>query len=96
VREHRRILPVATGGSPVLHLCSVSVLSKGQGKNRRILYRQTDMQKTQCSLFAIYGRLPKLDVAGSSPVSRSMFSITCKPRRISVCLICLDYLLAVP
>ena len=33
------------------------------------------MAETQCSLFPIYSRLPKLDVAGSSPVSRSMFSI---------------------
>ena len=32
------------------------------------------MAETQCSLFPIYSRLPKLDVAGSSPVSRSLRS----------------------
>jgi hypothetical protein len=31
-----------------------------------------------CSLFSNEVQLPKLDVAGSSPVSRSMFSITCR------------------
>ena len=36
-------------------------------------------------------QLTKLDVAGSSPVSRSIFSITCMPRRISSCLICLNW-----
>ena len=35
-------------------------------------------------------QLPKLDVAGSSPVSRSIFSITCTPRQISSFLICLN------
>jgi hypothetical protein len=29
-------------------------------------------------------QLPKLDVAGSNPVSRSIFSITCNPRQITV------------
>ena len=36
-------------------------------------------------------QLPKLDVAGSNPVSRSIFSITCTPRQISFCLICLNW-----
>ncbi len=30
----------------------------------------------RCPLFTIDDRIPKLDVAGSIPVSRSMFSIT--------------------
>jgi hypothetical protein len=38
----------------------------------------TRCRETQCSLFPIYCRIPKLDVAGSSPVSRSIFSITSK------------------
>ncbi len=29
----------------------------------------------KCSLFKIHDQIPKLDVTGSSPVSRSMFSI---------------------
>jgi hypothetical protein len=32
--------------------------------------------KTPCSLCAIDSPIPKLDVAGSTPVSRSIFSIT--------------------
>jgi hypothetical protein len=35
-------------------------------------------------LFTIDARIPKLDVAGSIPVSRSMFSITY--RKLKVCL----------
>jgi hypothetical protein len=31
---------------------------------------------TPCPLYAIDAEIPKLDVAGSSPVSRSIFSIT--------------------
>jgi hypothetical protein len=31
------------------------------------------VQETQCSLFPIYCRLPKLDVVGSNPISRSNF-----------------------
>jgi hypothetical protein len=46
----------------VLHLCSVSELSGPPSENRRILYRQNEVQQTQCSLFPIYRRLPKLDV----------------------------------
>ena len=51
-------------------------LSRAPSENRRILYRQNEVQETQCSFFPIYRRLPKLDVAGSTPVSRSIFSIT--------------------
>jgi hypothetical protein len=32
------------------------------------------MPETQKSLFPIYSRLPKLDVVGSNPISRSIFS----------------------
>ena len=74
----------------VLHLCSVSELSGAPSENRRILYRQNEVQETLLSLFPIYRHLPKLDFAGSNPVSRSIFSITCIPRQISFCLICLN------
>src|SRR6266404_4787376 len=56
---------------PVLYLCSISEVGRARSENRRILYRQNEVQETQCSLFPIYRRLPKLDVAGSTPVSRS-------------------------
>ncbi|HTC76951.1 MAG TPA: hypothetical protein VK684_15325, partial [Edaphobacter sp.] len=39
-----------------------------------ILYRQNEMQETLCYLFPIDRRLPKLNVAGSIPVSRSRFN----------------------
>jgi hypothetical protein len=55
----------------VLRLCSVKHRAEAQGEFRGILYRQNEMLETQCSLFPIYGRLPKLNVAGSIPVSRS-------------------------
>jgi hypothetical protein len=57
----------------VLRLCSVKNRAKAQGENWVILNRQKEVQETQFSLFPIYRRLPKLDVAGSTPVSRSNF-----------------------
>ena len=45
-------------------------------RKRGILNRQNEVRETLCSLFPIYCRIPKLDVACSIPVSRSMFSIT--------------------
>src|SRR5665213_2430453 len=65
--------------SPVLRLCSVKNRAKAQGENWVILNRQKEVQETQCSLFPIGCRLPKLDVAGSTPVSRSIFSIIYEP-----------------
>jgi hypothetical protein len=54
-------------------LCSVSELGRAPNENRRILYRQNEVQETLLSLFPIYRRLPKLDVVRSSPNSRSIF-----------------------
>jgi hypothetical protein len=62
----------------VLHLCSISELKGALSENRRILYRQNEVQETLLFLFPIYRRLPKLDVAGSNPVSRSIKSTTYK------------------
>ena len=67
----------------MLHLCSINELNGARCENRRILYRQNEVQETQLSLFPIYRRLPKLDVAGSTPVSRSNFSITWEPQSFS-------------
>jgi hypothetical protein len=39
-----------------------------------------DLHERHSPLFTIEDRFPKLDVAGSIPVSRSMFSMTYKPR----------------
>jgi hypothetical protein len=36
------------------------------------------LRERHCSLFSIETEIPKLDVAGSNPVSRSIFSMTCK------------------
>ena len=60
----------------MLHLCSVYELSGALSENRRKLYRQNEVQETQLSLFPIHSRLPKLDVARSTAVSRSLFSTT--------------------
>jgi hypothetical protein len=61
------------------NLCAPFVLRSeprgGAGRKQAILYRQNEMPETQCSLFPIDCTNPKLDVAGSTPVSRSIFSI---------------------
>ena len=38
-----------------------------------VLYGQDERIGRICSLFTIYVQIPKLDVAGSIPVSRSIF-----------------------
>ena|ERR1700674_3837540 len=65
----------------VLNLCSVRELSRAQNENWRTLYRQNEVQETQCSLFPIYPRLPKLDVnplvgslAGSGTINAVAFA----------------------
>ena len=57
----------------MLHLCSVCVVKRAQSENAVFSIARTRCRETQCSLFPIYSRLPKLDVAGSTPVSRSRF-----------------------
>jgi hypothetical protein len=47
--------------------------------------------KTLCSSLSIEGRLPKLDVAGSSPVSRSIFSMTYRDGSCFVLHLCSVY-----
>jgi hypothetical protein len=54
----------------VLHLICV----ERTDRKLSILYRQNEMQETLCYLFPIDRRLPKLNVAGSIPVSRSIGS----------------------
>jgi hypothetical protein len=58
------------------HLNTVKLGAEVQNENRVISIARTRLTKTLCALLSIYSRLPKLDVAGSIPVSRSMFSIT--------------------
>jgi hypothetical protein len=58
------------------HACAPFVLrlrrEEGRGRKQAIFYRRNDMRKTQCLYFSIDRTIPKLDVAGSIPVSRSM------------------------
>jgi hypothetical protein len=54
----------------VLRLCSIKSRAEATGRKLGNLYRQNEMPETQKSLFPIYSRLPKLDVAGSPNVSR--------------------------
>ena len=60
------------------NLCAPFVLRSepcgGAERKQAILYRQNEMPETQYSLFPIDCTLPKLDVAGSNPVSRSIFN----------------------
>ena len=67
-----------SGQGVVLRLCSVSVVKKAQNENSVFSIARTRCQETLLSLFPIYCRLPKLDVVGSSPISRSNFSTTYK------------------
>ncbi len=39
---------------------------------------RVDLHGRRCRLFTNDSRIPKLDVAGSIPVSRSMFSVVCR------------------
>jgi len=55
---------------------TVKVGAEVQNENRVISIARTRLTKTLCALLAIYSRLPKLDVAGSSPVSRSRKSVS--------------------
>jgi hypothetical protein len=47
------------------------ICEKRTDRKSGILNRQNEMQEMLCSLFPIDCRLPKLNVAGSIPVSRS-------------------------
>src|ERR1017187_185965 len=82
----QRLTPPMIGSwrNSVLRLCSVSAASRAQGENAVFSIARTRCQETQCSLFPIYCRLPKLDVAGSNPVSRSIFSMTYREPNISL------------
>jgi len=51
--------------------CAPFDLAERTDRKLSILYRQNEMQETLCYLFPIDRRLPKLNVAGSIPVSRS-------------------------
>jgi hypothetical protein len=57
----------------VLHLCSIRILREADSKFSVISIARTRCPETLCSLFSIEGRFPKLNVAGSIPVSRSIF-----------------------
>ena len=60
------------------NLCSVCApfrdVRRHRVKKAFVLYRQNVMLETQCCLFAIHSRFPKLNVAGSIPVSCSKIS----------------------
>ena len=52
-------------------LNTIKLGAEVQNENRVSCIARTRLTKTLCSLLSIDSRLPKLDVAGSSPVSRS-------------------------
>ena len=51
--------------------------SSPMAESPRLSMFSNDRHGRICSLFTAYDQFPKLDVAGSSPVSRSIVSITC-------------------
>ena len=59
---------------PVLRLCSICVLEDVCCELSLKINRQNEMQDSLSSLFSNYVQLPKLNVAGSIPVSRSRLS----------------------
>jgi hypothetical protein len=58
------------------HLNTVKRSPDAQNENWLNSIARKRSTKTPCSLFAIDSPIPKLDVAGSNPVSRSNFSTT--------------------
>jgi hypothetical protein len=72
------------------HLHSIQIRERTAAQNCLNFDTRNPPGEKVSTLFTIDRPLPKLDVAGSNPVSRSIFSITCTPRPISFCLICLD------
>jgi hypothetical protein len=56
----------------VLDLCSVCVLKGANIEFPVNSIARTRYRETLCFLFSIYGQIPKLNVAGSIPVSRSI------------------------
>jgi hypothetical protein len=63
--------PASRNEECVLHLCSIRGMKKDYSKIPVISIARTRYRETLCSLFSIDGRFPKLNVAGSIPVSRS-------------------------
>ena len=66
-------------------------MKRAQSENAVISIARTRCQETLYSLFPIYCRIPKLDVAGSIPVSRSNLSIT-YGQRLNLCSVCAPFI----
>jgi hypothetical protein len=79
----------------VLRLCSVKSGAKTQGENTVISIARTRSAETLNSLFVIYCHFPKLDVAGSIPVSRSILSIT-YGQRLNLGSVCAPFIIYAP
>ena len=60
----------------VLHLYSIKNMLFAAPREQGVSYHRKSTPCTLCYLFSMLSQFPKLDVAGSIPVSRSIFSIT--------------------
>jgi len=58
----------------VLHLCSVCIVKRAETVFPVFSIARTRCTETLCALFLFYCHLPKLDVTGSIPVSRSIIT----------------------
>jgi hypothetical protein len=74
------------------HLNTVNRSPDAQNENWLFSIARNRATKTLYSLLSIDCRFPKLDVAGSTPVSRSNFSTTCTNPFHSVLRLCSDYI----
>jgi hypothetical protein len=68
--------PLAKRSRSALRLYSISSRTEHRNGNSVIFRRLKSLPETLKSLLTIFAQFPKLDVAGSNPVSRSIFSIT--------------------
>jgi hypothetical protein len=70
------------------HLNTVKRSPDAQNENWLFSIARKRPTKTPCSLLSIDRRFPKLDVAGSTPVSRSIFCLATLSKNPLPCLPC--------
>jgi hypothetical protein len=76
-------------------LNTIKPFASVQNENSVSCIARTRPTKTLCRLLSIDRRLPKLDVVGSIPISRSILSIT-YGQRLSLCSVCAPFIIFAP
>src|ERR1019366_6676411 len=85
-------LPDIRAGGTCLVCASFGSTELGNTDSARRCRFRNSQQKRASDLDPTYVWIPKLDVAGSSPVSRSMFSMTCTNPFHPVLRLCSDHI----